>query len=155
MNLEPVHIGSALTNVSKDLQPLSIEKGCETEVFIQSGLDPIDSDPKILTTGLESLWQAVLGMTMRPSPIVWKVYRTQQGIRVAVINNSVDLSKVKLFSNEIKSRQPIAGIAGPATDLFTATGIFRALGTNVSKIHTEGLHGLAVTLPISKQLALV
>jgi K+-sensing histidine kinase KdpD len=156
MQFSPVHIGSTLTNVARDLQPLSIERGCETEVFIQSGIATVDSDPRVLKSGIESLWQAVLGMTERPSPLVWKVYRAPQGIRIAVINNSVDLSKVHLSKiNKTKSKQPFAGIAGPGTDLVAARGIFDLLGSNISKIHKEGQHGLAVTLPISKQLALM
>ncbi|MFT4532512.1 MAG: hypothetical protein ACI9T8_000535 [Candidatus Saccharimonadales bacterium] len=156
--LTPVHLGSALTQVAADLQPLSIERGCETEVFIQSGIATVDVDRAALKSGLESLWQAVLSMTERPSPLSWHIFRTSKGIRISITNNSLDLSKVSFAStssNIGRSRQPIAGIAGPATDLLTAHGIFEMLGSNLAKITREGKSGLAVTLPISAQLALV
>lgn len=156
--LEPVHIGSTLTDVAHDLRPLSIEFGCETEVFIQSGITSVNVDRSVLRSGIESLWQAMLGMTERPSPLSWHVYRTTQGIRIAVINNSIDLSKVKLnhsLSHAGQSRQPFAGIAGPATDLVTARGLFDLIGSNVTKVTKEGKHGFAVTLRPSAQLMLV
>jgi hypothetical protein len=156
--LEPVHIGSTLTQVAYDLQPLSIEFGCETEVFIQSGISSVDVDSGVLKSGIESLWQAVLGMTERPSPLLWHVYRTGKGIRIAVTNNSLDLTKISLgrdMNNAGKSRQPFAGIAGPATDLVTAQRLFNLIGSPLSKVTRQGQYGLAVTLRPSAQLALV
>lgn len=156
--LEPIHLGSTITQVAHDLKPLSIEFGCETEVFIQPGMTTVDVDNSVLRSGIESLWQAVLGMAERPSPLTWHVYRTKQGIRVAVINNSMDLKKVSLSyrqSSAGKSRQPFAGIAGPATDLMTARALFMLLGSPLTKISKEGHYGLAVTFKPSAQLALV
>jgi hypothetical protein len=158
LELEPIHIGSTLTDVAHDLKSLSTEFGCETEVFIQSGISTVDVDGSVLRSGIESLWQAVLGMTERPSPLSWHVYRTSQGIRIAVVNNSLDLSKVNLGKsgmNAGKSRQPYAGIAGPATDLVTARGLFNLVGSRVSKVNRQGQQGLAVTLRPSAQLMLV
>ena len=153
-----MHLGSTITQVAHDLQPLSIEFGCETEVFIQPGMTTVDVDNSVLRSGIESLWQAVLGMAERPSPLEWHVYRTKQGIRIAVINNSVDLKKVSLspkYSNAGQSRQPFAGIAGPATDLMTARGLFMLLGSSLTKISKQGQSGFAVTFKPSAQLALV
>jgi len=156
--LEPVHLGSTITQVAHDLSPLSVEFGCETEIIIQPGMTTVDVDNSVLRSGIESLWQAVLGMAERPSPLTWHVYRTKQGIRIAVINNSLDLKKVSLSSRHSgggKSRQPFAGIAGPATDLMTARGLFMLLGSQLTKISKEGHPGLAVTFRPSAQLALV
>jgi hypothetical protein len=156
--LEPVHVGNTLTQVAHELSPLSIEFGCETEVFIQSGMSTVDVDSAVLRSGIESLWQAVLGMAERPSPVSWHVYRTPQGIRIAVTNNSLDLKKVSLSARQAlsgQSRQPFAGIAGPATDLLTARGLFTLLGSTLTKVTREGQQGLAVTFRPSAQLALV
>lgn len=158
LELTPVHIGNTLTKVATDLEPLSIERGCETEIYIQSGISAVDVNMQVLQSGLESLWQAVLGMTERPSPLNWHVYRAGNGIRVVVTNNSIDLSKVTLSSAQSSvgnSRQPMAGIAGPATDLLTARSMFELIGGNLSKMHKDGNSGLGITLPISPQLALV
>ena len=157
LDFGPVHVGSTLTQVATDLQPLSIEHGCETEVFIQSGISAVDSQPVALKSAIESLWQAMLGMTERPSPLTWHIRRSPQGIRVLVVNNSVDLSKVSLRKSGSvgESRQPFAGIAGPATDLVTAQSLFEKLGAQLKKVTIEGQQGLSVTLPASAQLRLV
>lgn len=158
LNLTTVHAGSALAQVAGSLRSLSIEHGCETEVDIQSGIPPVHADSRVLRCGLESLWQAVIAMTERPSAVAWKVYRTNKGIRVVVTNNSMNLDKMTLsrFNNIAgKTRQPIVGVSGPATDLLTAQGLFGLLGTKLIKVSKTGTSGLAVTLPISKQLALV
>lgn len=158
LNLMPIHIGSTLTQVSDYLQPLSLERGCETEVFIQSNISTVDVDKQVLKSGIESLWQALLGLTSRPSPLTWSVYRTKNGIRISVVNNSVDLSKVSFSkANNFNkySKQPIAGVAGSATDLLTARGLFELMGSGIRKVRKDGNSGLAVTLPVSDQLALV
>ncbi len=156
LDLEPVHVGSTLTQVAANLEPLSLLRGCETEVYIQSGITTVDADANVLKSGIESLWQAMLAMAQRPSPLNWYVYRSKKGIRIAITNNSVDLSKVKFNSNNFgKSRQPFAGLSGPATDLITASGMFDLLGSKVTKTHRQNTNGFAVTLPISPQLALV
>jgi hypothetical protein len=158
LSLEPIHIGSTLSSVATQLQPFSMEFGCETEVFIQSGINTVDTDREVLKSGLESLWQAMLGMTERPSTLSWHVYKSPKGIRVALLNNSVDLSKVSFSKNTYSagsSRQPFAGVAGPATDLITASGLFSLLGSSLTKIKKGSQQGLAVTLRTSTQLALI
>ncbi len=158
LKLEPVHLGNTLTKIINELQPLSIKHGCEVEMFIQSGIATIDTDATVLQSGIESLWQAVLSMTQRPSALNWHIYRSHPGIRVAITNNSIDLSKVSLTTAKDtagRSRQPFRGIASPATDLLTACGLFGLLGSRIAKIHKSGQSGLAATFPISAQLALV
>lgn len=151
-----VHAGSTLTNVSHTLMPLSIEKGCETEIFIQSGITPVHADPKVLRSGIESLWQAVLGMTGKPSPLTWQIYRSPNGVRLTVVNSSLDLSKINLNSMTAGyATQPFKGISGPATDLVTAQSLFNAMGAKLSKVKKDGRQGLSITLPVSTQLALV
>jgi hypothetical protein len=155
---EPVHVGSTITEVANNLRGLSVEFGCETEVYIQHGISTVDVDKNILKSGIESLWQAVITMTEKPSPLVCHVYRTNQGIRLAIVNNSIDLSKVKLSSSNANagvSKQPFQGIAGPATDLVTARGLFGILGSELSKVTKNGVKGLAVTFKPSTQLELI
>lgn len=156
LSFTTVHAGSTLTNVSHALVPLSLERGCETEIYIQSGVSPVHADPNVLRFGIESLWQAVLGMTNKPSPLSWQIYRSPNGIRLTIANSSLDLSKVKLSSSTAGSAtQPFKGISGPATDLITAQSLFGLMGAKLSKFKKDGRQGLSITLPISAQLALV
>ena len=152
-----VHVGDALTDVSHRLQPLSLERGCETEIKIQSGIAPVYADPTALRLAIESLWQAMIAMTQRPSPLNWHMYKSNNAIRLTVINSSLDLSRVHFSRQNLGNftKQPYSGIAGPATDLLTSNGIFTLLGGQLTKVRKDGLPGLAISLPISKQLSLV
>ena len=156
--LSPIHIGSTLTQVARDLQPLGYEYGCETEVFIQSGITTVSAHSQVLRSSIESLWQSVIAMTKKPSAMTWYVNRTKAGIKITIINNSIDLSKVGLrkTNNAVGlSSQPLNGVAGPATDLVVATKLLAILGGKLRKTKIRGIEGFTVTLPISEQLALV
>lgn len=158
LKLTTVHAGSTLTQVANAMRSLSIERGCETEIHIQNGIPPVYSDPYAFRYGLESLWQAVIGMAEKSSAVNWEVYRSGKNIRVLVTNNSLKLDKVVLSNtqdNAGKTRQPFIGMSGPATDLITAQQLFGLLGARIAKVRRTGTSGLSVTLPISKQLALV
>lgn len=156
LEIAPVHVGSTLTQIATSMRPLSLEFGCETEVNIQAGLSAVDVDARVLRSGLESLWQAVLGMSSKPSPMSWHVYRQPNGIRVMLVNNSLDISKVSFARSATfgNSRQPFAGVAGPVTDLIAARGLFDGLGAKLTKTRRDGADGFAVTLNASPQLAM-
>ncbi len=156
LQLTTVHAGSALTNVSHNLMPLSLEKGCETEIHIQPGITTVHADPRVLQSSIECLWQAILGMTNKPSPLTWQVYRSSNSIKLTVVNSSLDMSKVKLNSSTAgKAIQPFKGISGPATDLITAQSLLNSMGAKLSKVRKDGLQGLSITMQTSTQLALV
>ena len=156
LQLEPVHIGSALTAVKYDMEPISLQRGCETEIYVQSGVSAVDANRQVLRSAIESLWQAAIGLTQRPSPIRWHIYNSSSGIRLVVTNNSIDMKDIALdVSKTTPSKQTNAGLSGPATDLLTAQGMFGALGTTLRKTRIDGLQGISVTLPHSQQLTLV
>lgn len=158
LELGPVHVGSTLVHVARDLQPLALEHGCETEVFIQSGIESISSHPGALTSSIESLWQAVISMTEKPSAMTWHVARSKSGIQITLTNSSIDLSHVSLRKNNDAvgvSSQPYKGISGSATDLALASKLLAMLGGQLRKTKKQGISGFTVTLPISEQLAFV
>lgn len=156
LRVEPVHVGSTLTQIAHSLQPLSMEFGCETEVNIQPGLSAVDVDSRLLRSGLESLWQAVIGMSSRPSPISWHVYRQSSGVRIVLVNQSLNTAKITFSNNSAigVSRQPFTGAEGPLTDLIAARGLFAGLGATLTKARRGSGAGFAVTLPASPQLSL-
>jgi len=156
LQLSPVHVGSTLTRVAHDLQPLALEHGCETEVFIQSGVASIDGHSAALQSGIESLWQAVLSMTQKPSAMTWHVSRHNKGVQISLTNSSIDLSRVALRRKNTAigtSSQPYMGVSGAATDLILAHKLFLILGGTLRKTKKQGSEGFTVTLPISEQLA--
>jgi hypothetical protein len=158
LDLGPVHVGSTLTQVAHDLLPLALEHGCETEVFIQSGIESVSAHPGALKSSIECLWQAVISMTQKPSAITWHVSKNKQGIQITLTNSSIDLSHVTLKKNNRAigvSAQPYKGVSGSATDLVLAAKFLDFLGGTLRKTTRRGVDGFTVTLPISEQLAFI
>jgi len=158
LDLGPVHIGSTLTRVAHDLQPLALEHGCETEVFIQSGIESVSAHSGALKSSIECLWQAVISMTQKPSAMTWYVSRSKGGVQITLTNSSIDLSHVSLKRDNPAigvSSQPYKGVSGSATDLVIAAKLLDILGGTLRKTKKHGINGFTVTLPISEQLAFI
>ncbi len=159
LELGPVHIGSALTEVLTQMQTYLDSVGCEAEVYVQHGITTVDSNRSALVSALESMLQSIVAAAKRPSPVSWHVFRVKDGIRISLTNNSVDLSTISMPSAQgfTTSTQPVQGIAGPATSLITAHGLLDALGGTMRKVHRRGgeEQGFGVTLQASAQLMLV
>jgi hypothetical protein len=158
LDLVPVHIGSALTQVAHDLKPLALEHGCETEVFIQSGIESVSAHSGALRSSIECLWQAVISMTQQPSAMTWHISRSKAGVQMTLTNSSIDLSQVTLKKDNQTigiSSQPYKGISGSATDLVIAAKLLDILGGTLRKTKKHGVYGFTVTLPISEQLAFI
>lgn len=155
LRLEPVHLGSAIADVAHELSPLMRAAGCRTELHIQHGLAPVDVDRQLLTSGLQSLWQAFLGTLQASSSIICQARRTPQGIRLSLHSDGSTLESLHLSSMRRTSMQPVAAVAGPATDLLVAQGIFELLGSGLTKTVSGERVGLGATLRPSKQLQMV
>lgn len=153
--LEPVHVGSAIQEVAHLMNSSMKMAGCSTELKIQHGLSPVDVDRKLLSSGLQSLWQAFLGTVNQPSHIVCQAKRTPQGIRISLHSNGAELDDLKLARPNTVSAQPITGFGGPATDLLTAKGIFELLGAELKKSSCVTQAGLGATFRVSKQLQMI
>ena len=153
--LEPVHVGSTIQEVAHAMSPSMKLAGCRTELRIQHGLHPVDVDRQLLASGLQSLWQALLGTVHQPSVIVCQARRTTRGIRVSLHSTDAELDELHLAKPNTKSSQPIAGFAGPATDLLTAKGMFELLGAELKKSTGVYRAGLGATFQVSKQLQMV
>lgn len=159
LQLEPVHIGSIMSDILDSLQSELETLGYENEIYVQHGITTVDADRNALRAGLECMLQTVIAAAQRPSPIKWHVFSTKDGVRISLTNNSVDLSTISMPSTDmaIASTQPVQGIAGSSTQLITAKSLFEALGGKMRKVRRQGgeQQGFGVTLQASAQLMLV
>lgn len=155
LKLEPVHVGSAMQEVSVAMQPLMRSSGCRTEMIIQHSLSPVDVDRRLLHGALQSLWQALLGTMHAPAEVVCRAHRTSKGIRLSMLSVGAQVGSMSLKNTNLNSSQPITSVAGPATDLLTAHGMFNILGGNLTKTSGKKLSGFGVTLKTSKQLQML
>jgi hypothetical protein len=155
LRFEPVHMGSTLQDVSAALRPLSLEFGCESEIHVQHATVPVDADRAVLHAAIASLWQAVLGLTKKSSPVYWHITRKGGRVRLVVTNSTIDTTKISLSQKRAtgKSRQPLAGLAGPATDLLAAQGLFESMGGLLKTYRAGEQSGFSVSLQSNTQLA--
>lgn len=155
MNLEPVHVGSAINDVLRTVAPQMEMSGCHSEVIIQHSLQPVDVDRRLLQSALLSLWQAFASTIRNSSDIVCTAHNAHDGVRLSVLSASASIDELTLAQTNDASTQPVTGVAGPATDLMTANGMFRLAGTKITKSRRKNMTGLGVTLQVSRQLHLV
>ncbi len=155
LKLEPVHVGSAMHDVAQVMEPVMKASGCRTELVVQHGLSPVDVDKKLLTSALVSLWQGFMNTVTEPSEVICRARKTSNGIRLSLQSSGSGINEIKLSGGNRKSIQPIKGLAGPATDILTAQGMFNLLGAELRRSSSGSSVGFGVTLKVSRQLQMV
>ena len=155
LELEPVHIGSSMHSVASNMASVMKASGCVAELQIQHGLQPVDTDRRLLEGALTSLWHVFISTVEGPAEVVCKARRTGQGVRVSIHSAQANFENVSLSKINLESAQPVNGLAGPAVDLITSQGLFSLLGSQLNKAAFKNAVGFGVTLPISKQLQMV
>ncbi len=155
LQLEPVHVGNAMHDIAHKMEPIMKSAGCRTEVIVQHGLSTVHADKKVLMSALQSLWQVFIDRLDESSEVVCHAHRIRTGIRLSLYSNGVNIDNVHLARVNTLSVQPHNGLAGPATDLLTAQGMFELLGAQLTKSTRHHASGFGVTLPVSLQLQMV
>jgi len=155
LNFEPVHVGSAITEVVAMMTPQMRMSGCWSEINIQSSLRPADIDRRLLNGALLAMWQAVVQSMETSTKIVCSAQRIPKGIRLSVMSKGINLDNLLLSATNMSSTQPISSVAGPAADLLAARCMFDLVGSKLTKSSNKGMSGFGVTLRTSKQIRLV
>jgi len=155
LQLEPVHVGSTIREVSEAMEPIMRASGCHTDIRIQKSLSAVDVDRRVLRAALQGMWQTILGNVSAPTDIVCKAQKTQDGIRLSLTSKNAQLDNLSLSQVNTESSQPVSAIAGSAADLLTSQGMFELLGAKLSKATGRKRAGLGVTLKVSKQLQIL
>jgi hypothetical protein len=151
LELEPVHVGSAIQEVQQRMKPLIFQQGCKVELHISNSLQPVDVDRRLLTGVVESLWQAVVAIVPSQSILQCYAKKTKKGIRVSLGCASATFEDVHFKRANSESSQPLTAFAGPSTDFITAQQLCRLLGAEI----TKSTQGIGVTFTPSRQLQMV
>lgn len=151
MALEPIHVGSAIQEVQHRMKPLLMQQGCRTELYISSGLRPVDVDKRLLLGVVESLWQAFASALPQKAVLQCHAKKTKNGIRVSLSSTSTTFETVHFKKVNNDSSQPLAAFAGPSADMLAAQQLCTLLGAQITKTS----RGIGVTLTPSKQLQMV
>ncbi len=155
LRFEPVHVGSAISQVATLIEPQMQMFGCRAEFDIQQSLGLVDVDRQLLKRALLSLWQAFISTAKDTTIIRCGAHKTARGIRVTISGNGEGFDVVSLAKVNTKSTQPLTSFAGPAADLLAARGMFSLAGSTMRATRVKGAQGFGATLRISQQMQFV
>ena len=155
LQLEPVHVGSIMSDVLQLIGPQMALSGCRSELAIHSTLQPVTTDRKVLLHALVGLWQAYIVSAKDATMITCGAKRVSGGVRITLSSDGATFEGLSLARANMKSAQPITELAGAATDLLIAKNILKLAGSRLTVSRLHHTNGIGVTLPISKQLQFV
>jgi hypothetical protein len=162
--LEPVAIGMVLDEVAHQLAPYAWEYATTLEVDVQGRLTPILAHPPSLAAAIQvlssSLIRAQASQTQRPQyKLVLGAHRVGAEISAGVYTDMQGLSDRTLKAARAlvgRARQPMPELpAGAASGVLIADVLCGAMWQPLRAAAHRNLHGLAVTVPASKQLSFV
>ena len=161
-NVEPVAISSLFYDTVQQLMPLAKQYGVELRLDDLTRLQPVVGDAQILRAVLMSLGQIfVLAAAESDTPVQvrFAAHRSRYGIVAGIYTPASELS-VDAFRRAKKlyatTSQPLSRlVSGPATGVFVADTLLQSLSAKLHVARYRHLTGLAMTLPMCKQLQLV
>jgi len=162
--MEPVAIGAVLDDVAHQLAPYAWEYSTVLEVDVQGRLTPILAHPPSLAAALQvlssSLIRAQAGQTkQKQHKLILGAHRSGTEISAGVYTDMHGLSDKTLRAARAlvgRARQPMPALpAGAASGVLIADVLCSAMWQPLRAAAHRNLHGLAVTVPASKQLQFV
>lgn len=162
--LEPVAIGSVLEEVAHRLSPYAWEYSTVLEVDVQGKLTPILAHPPSLEAALQalsnSLMRAQAGqVNNKQHRLILGAHRSGSGISAGVFTDAQGVSDKTLRAARAlvgKARQPLPSLpAGAASGVLIADILCGAMWQPLRAAAHRNMPGLAVNVPVSKQLQFV
>ncbi len=160
--VEPTSLYSILLDVSHNLQPLASAYGVQLSLGDMGRLSPVMTDATIMRSILTSIGQVFIvseSQSEEPRPLQLSAHMTKHGVVTGLYSTSADLSKSTLrraHALQHKATQPFRSfVTGPATGVFVAEQLLESIyaSLHVGKYHN--MSGLAVTIPVCRQMQLV
>lgn len=160
--IEPTSLYTILLNVSHNLQPLATAYGVQLTLGDMGRLNPVMTDATIMQSILTSLGQVFIvseSQSETPQPLQLSAHMTKHGVVTGLYSNSAELSKTTLrraHALQQKATQPIRSfVTGPATGVFVAEELLESLYASLHVGRHHNMSGLAVTLPVCRQMQIV
>lgn len=156
LQLEPVHVGSVITQATDTLKSHMEMIGYRSVVDIQHGLKPVSIDRRLFTAGFVSLLQSFVGSVENGEEIICSAYASNiDHVRLSLLCKNDSFTPFSLRQTNVQSTQPVSGRSGPAVDLLAAQGMFALAGVHITHSRHKKLRGVGITLPVSRQTRLV
>lgn len=165
LQFEPVAVGAVLQDVAHQLSAYAKKYNTELEVNIQPRLTPVLAHKASLMAALQVLSssmirvQAAAAQQSRYTILLGAHRSAQNVISTGVFSSVTGLSDRTLRSARGlvgRARKPIAEApAGAASGILIADMLCSAMWQPLRAAAHGGLHGLATSVPISKQLQII
>lgn len=162
--MEPVAIGAVLEEVAHQLSPYAREYATDLEVDVQGRLVPVLAHPNSLMAALEclssSLIRAQAAQTQQKTyRVILGAHRSGADVAAGVFTNIQGLSDRTLRAARSlagHARQPLPALpAGSASGVLIADMLCSVMWQPLRAAAHKNMNGLAVAVPISKQLQFV
>jgi len=162
-NYQPVSVPAVLYDASTKLRALAKAYGVSLELSIAGRYGPVLANRDALEGALVSLGSALIEALPATGGGQLKLHlashRSRNGIVAGLYGQNQKLSSDVLKKGrqlQSNSRQPLVGISHTAgAGVFVADALLSAMDLNLYSSRHQGLHGLGIVLPVSKQLELV
>lgn len=160
--LVPLATSAILHETARLLEPYARQLGVDLELDVSSRLEPVLVDRVVLQTALLNLGQVFVSAhseTERPVPVRLAAHKTRYGIVVGLYGEGIEVNNAMLRrARHLYGRafQPYTKlVSGPASGVFVADGLLSSVSAKLHAARYRNATGLAVTLPICRQMRLV
>lgn len=163
--LEPVAVGAVLAEVAHQLTPYAQQYSTSLEVDVRGRLTPVLANRQSLSAAMNCLAASLIRAQAAASRqknhrLMFGAHRTADSvITTGVFSNVQGLSDLALRNARAlagRARQPMSALpAGAASGVLIADILCGAMWQPLRAAAHHNLHGLATTVPLSKQLQFV
>ena len=162
LSLEPITVSSVLNDAAHSLSGLAKQHGCDLQLSLSGRYGPVMAHRRGLQAALVGLATTLISSQPagRSRPILsLAAHKSRDGIVTGVFSQNDDLSQSVLRQGRALhgySGQPLSAFSAQSTSgVFMADMLLAAMQARLRVARHNKLTGLAATLPLSRQLALV
>lgn len=163
--MEPVSVGAVLTDVAQQLSDYGRQYDTVIEVNVQGRLTPVLANRQTLVAAMQTLGASLIraqaaAHRKKQHRLMLGAHRTEQNVITAGVFGSVqgisDLALRNARALAGRARQPLTALPpGAASGVLIADVLCAAMWQPLRAAAHSNLHGLATTVPVSKQLHLI
>lgn len=157
--LESSSLSSMLYDVSHSLSKVAKTHNAQVQLDISGKYGLVTTHPKTLETALISLGLSFIEAAQDDAPVILGVHKSRWGIVAGVYSKSANVSTDMLKCGvrlSGKTRQPMPTVSHASmSGLIIADALLETLSSKLRVAKHRHMNGLATTLPLNPQLALL
>lgn len=162
LEFEPITVASVLNDTAHSLAALARQHGYELQLSLSGRYGPVMAHRRGLQAALVGLATSIIGADApqgHKPVLTLAAHKSRQGIVAGVFSTNQSLSQAVLRQGRGlygQASQPLQAFSSkPSAGVFMADMLLNAMQTRLRVAQHNRLTGLAATLPLSQQMALV